>query len=443
VGDTRRGMLVVDSVLALLRRLLPVAVPGGALALPERSPPIEDEGSLILALQSITTDEDGTPMDVREQSFALGKLADQPIERWHAYIEGTLRAAPAIVESLGGVEAILPHEVFAYSRVLADASLASADDFTAVLGDRERLCVWNQAVQDEAWRELLEPCGLADRVAEVRALLRPSLRLRLDEEDEDDESSVGQTRFGGDPDLPRSLVWPEVEGEPLVFVAQLDLAELARWPEARELPSQGLLSCFYAPIPPEGQVLEHPVAILHFVALDQLARRRVPEGTERLRPHAIEIEAEQLLPSIESAFAFEALLPEARVRAFYASLAKGQAGASPIDYQALAELVSLQNDCDPERPMHRLFGHPASIQGDPYLDVEMSQRGWDGWREGSDEAMALRKRALGWRLLLQIDAYQDDQLLLNQDGGFFYFWIPADALAAQDWSRARGCLQCH
>lgn len=438
------------SLLESVRHCMPTPLLDGRLILAERPSPlwIDDEGCLVLALCTVALDDEGRVCGVREQEVAIGRLDAHPLTRLQAYLEGTLRAAPTIVEALGGVESILPHELFAYSHVLADASVESADDFAAVLGDSERLAVWNEALRDETWRELLEPCGLGDRVAEVRALLRPSLRLRLDEEyeddsDEDEEPPIGLTRFGGDPDLPRSLAWPEVEGEPLVFVAQLDLAELSRHPEASELPSQGLLSCFYAPIPPEGQVLEHPVAVLHFVALDELARRCVPEGVERLRPHAIEIEAEQLLPSLESAFAFEALLPAARVRAFYSSLAKGQAEASPIDYQALAELVNLHSDCDFERPMHRLLGHPASIQGDPYLDVEMSQRGWDDWREGSDEAMALRKRALGWRLLLQVDAYQDDQLLLNQDGGFFYFWMPADALAVHDWSRARGCLQCH
>ncbi|MCY1006916.1 DUF1963 domain-containing protein [Nannocystis pusilla] len=114
---------------------------------------------------------------------------------------------------------------------------------------------------------------------------------------------------------------------------------------------------------------------------------------------------------------------------------------NPLEY-FIAESGELD---DHERPYHRLLGHPASIQGDPYLDVEIDTRpqGWDGWDDGSPEALAIRRRALRWRLLLQIDATERDELLLNQDGGFFYFWIPADALAVHDWSQARGALQCH
>jgi hypothetical protein len=447
-----------------LRSLLPVAVPGGEVSLADTSAPLRvDAGRLILALRTVTRDDD-VVVDLREQEIALGRFDAWPPARWQAYLEGTLRAAPAIVASYGGLDALLPCDIFAYTQVLDDATLASADDFAAALGDPQQLAAWNQQLDDDAWRERLEPCGLADRLAEVKALLRPALRLRLDaledgddaededEQDQDDEGDaedagdeleLGGTRLGGDPDLPPELPWPSVAGEPMVFVAQLDLRELSSFHAAAELPRDGLLSFFYAPFPPEGQVLEHPVAVLHLREPSALSRRLAPDPRARLRPHAITFEPEALLPALESSFCFEVLRPAAEVKAFYESLARGHAERPPIDHAALAELVSERSLCDFERPVHRLLGHPASIQGDPYLDVEMSRRGWDGWREGTDEALALRERALGWRLLLQVDAYQDDELLLEQDGGFFYFWIPADALAAHDFGRAQGCLQCH
>nr|WP_276603444.1 DUF1963 domain-containing protein [Nannocystis pusilla] len=103
-----------------------------------------------------------------------------------------------------------------------------------------------------------------------------------DDDDEDAEATYkpGQTRLGGAPDLPRDLPWPEVDGVLLTFVAQFDLAGLAGHPAARELPAHGLLSFFYAPIPPDG-VRGHPVRVLHFTDLDALARRPVPPGSSR------------------------------------------------------------------------------------------------------------------------------------------------------------------
>lgn len=444
----------VDVLADLLRHRLPVAVPGGEVSLTNADAPlwVDGEGWLFVALRMVTIEE-GTIVDLREQETALGRFADHSSARWLSYLEGTLRAAAAIVASRGGLDGLLPCDLFAYFQVLDDPSLHDADTFAAKLGDVEQLDRWNAALEVAEWNELLGPCGLTDRLAEVKALLRPSLRLRLIADEEPDEldeteapndlDELGCTRFGGDPDLPPTQPWPTVAGMPLTFVAQLDLAELANYPEARELPSEGLLSYFYAPIPPENEGLTYPVAILHLRELDTLERRPTPEGCERLRTHAIELEGERQFPALESAFHFEVLRPEAEVRAFYESLARGRAEAPPIDHSALDQLITLRSECDFDRPTHRLLGHPSAIQGDPYLDVQMSRSGWDGWREGTDDALSHRRLALGWRLLLQIDAYQDDELLLNQDGGFFYFWIPADALAVHDWSRARGCLQCH
>ena len=55
----------------------------------------------------------------------------------------------------------------------------------------------------------------------------------------------GLTRLGGTPDAPVGFEWPVVSGVALRFVAQLDLAELARLeaPDT-QLPTRGLLSFF-------------------------------------------------------------------------------------------------------------------------------------------------------------------------------------------------------
>nr|WP_276604885.1 DUF1963 domain-containing protein [Nannocystis sp. RBIL2] len=301
-------------------------------------------------------------------------------------------------------------------------------------------------------------------------MARPSIRLHLsrseeldEDEDEDDDADVdeddgdeddgddaevtddpGQTRLGGAPDLPPDLPWPEVDGVKLTFVAQFDLAELAGRAAARELPAHGLLSFFYAPIPPDG-VRGHPVRVLHFTDLDALACRPVPPGVERLSAYDIDVADERLYPCVDSYFFYESLLPEARVLEVHRQRQQGK-GGELIPFNPLECFIADSGELDDyERPYHRLLGHPASIQGDPYLDVEIDTRpqGWDGWDDGSPEALAIRRRSLRWRLLLQIDAQQDGELLLNQDGGFFYFWIPADALAVHDWSQARGALQCH
>src|SRR5262249_22673429 len=56
--------------------------------------------------------------------------------------------------------------------------------------------------------------------------------------------AVGRSKIGGDPDLPAETAWPAFEGQPMVFLAQLDLAELAACLPS-PLPSSGLLSFFF------------------------------------------------------------------------------------------------------------------------------------------------------------------------------------------------------
>src|SRR5205807_1135058 len=56
-------------------------------------------------------------------------------------------------------------------------------------------------------------------------------------------NKVGASRIGGDPDLPKGTPWPMHAGKPLSFVAQFDLAEVARAGKVG-LPKKGLLSFF-------------------------------------------------------------------------------------------------------------------------------------------------------------------------------------------------------
>lgn len=458
----------VEDLSNLMRRLLPVR--SGRCEIwtappPERALWVDDDGYVFVNVRLTTFDsvEDTSPQNVKEQEVCLGEYSEYPAERWRAYLEGHLRALPAIVTTLGEqVEMALPGDLFVYSSTLDDETLQDADGFAQLLSDPERLRVMNETRALEEWRDMLEPCGLGDYVNEVRAMGRRALRMVLEKvehddfEDEDDfedveeevdeiERPVGTSRVGGDPDVPPEFEWPMAEDVPLTFVAQINLEEVAGSKHLSELPLGGLLSFFYAPIPP-GDSYSHPVRVVHFANTDKLARRASPEGVERISEYDADFAEEKLFPSIESHFFYESVLPEEPVRAFNETLRDGKAGPEPVPFEGLTNFLSSYNDIhDDERPTHRLLGHPDSIQGDPYLDMEIDTREqrWDDWKEGTPEAYQIRKNALRWRLLLQIDAQQDGELLLNQDGGFFYFFIPADALAKHDWSQVRGILQCH
>jgi uncharacterized protein YwqG len=70
--------------------------------------------------------------------------------------------------------------------------------------------------------------------------------------DDDDYSAIGNTRFGGQPDLPTSISWPCLKGGSGIgpetrfcnFLAQINFAELPPLPSGSILPSSGLLYLF-------------------------------------------------------------------------------------------------------------------------------------------------------------------------------------------------------
>jgi len=117
---------------------------------------------------------------------------------------------------------------------------------------------------------VLDQAGHAQHRAAVEALIQPAYRLRAtaragrpglfrqspDGPDLDPaklaalqaalaELPLGASRFGGVPDLPPGAAWPERDGVPMEFIAQLRLADAAAPRPDDRLPAEGSLLFFY------------------------------------------------------------------------------------------------------------------------------------------------------------------------------------------------------
>jgi hypothetical protein len=91
--------------------------------------------------------------------------------------------------------------------------------------------------------QLIDNSGL-ERVAEhLKRFLKPTICM-----DSNPASThllpLGTSKLGGFPDLPPTLVWPTWEEIPMVFLAQINLQDVAPYDKEQLLPSHGFLYFF-------------------------------------------------------------------------------------------------------------------------------------------------------------------------------------------------------
>ena len=272
----------------------------------------------------------------------------------------------------------------------------------------------------------LGAAGLGRHAEKLERLARPGIRLRRLSVP-DAAPGVGQTRLGGNPDLPVSTEWPQYQGVPQSFIAQLNLADTHQYDQDGKLPNQGILSFFYDsaqrvwgfdPSDKEGW------KVLYTEASVNLAPRPFPDA----------LPAEGRFPPVM-------LRPDGEITYARAELSELEAvGLDADEGSAYDELVE-----EEEGSVHRLLGHPSPIQGDMQMECQLVSHGlYLGDASGYHEPLAaqLRSGAVDWRLLLQIDSDEDAHMMWG-DAGRIYYWMHKDAMHERRWDEARLILQCY
>src|SRR5512143_4340192 len=71
---------------------------------------------------------------------------------------------------------------------------------------------------------LIERAGLGAKREPLLRLALPAVRIFTEPST---HCPLGDSRVGGAPDVPNDFQWPEFRGQPLAFIAQLNLAQFA------------------------------------------------------------------------------------------------------------------------------------------------------------------------------------------------------------------------
>lgn len=232
--------------------------------------------------------------------------------------------------------------------------------------------------------------AIASRVALMAdgSVCRWGGELPNDDAGADAHIEVGASKLGGSPDLPADTPWPTDAERPMVFVGQINFAEVAGLVEDRGLlPPAGVLSLFVVSddIGPSNRFHVHfteaPVALSRAKPPAELA-----DG-ERFEPVALRPEHELSLPPPQSAVL-------------------GGLGLSASETAAYESIVESDDE-----PTHRVLGYPSLPDQAHYRD--------------SDDRC----------LLLQVDS-DDTTGMIWGDLGRLFLWIDRDDLTARRFDRA-------
>lgn len=260
----------------------------------------------------------------------------------------------------------------------------------------------------------MRQAGLAQLVPALDQLILSSIRLSTNPSYET-AIQPGQSKLGGLPDLPPGTAWPALKDEPMEFIAQIQLADAHPLDTAGVLPAQGLLSFFYDSSQQTYGSDPNDRAGLRVFYFTQ-----PPSALQRTEaPASLPAQGRARVCSV--GMRDELTLPQ-RPNLEIADLQWTADDQQRYD-NALQQLTSAET-----HPIHRLLGHPDTIQDDMRLQCQLAANGVADPGAAPERVRQLTPGANEWILLLQVDS--DPGIGMRwADAGMLYFWIRRDDLA--------------
>jgi uncharacterized protein YwqG len=268
--------------------------------------------------------------------------------------------------------------------------------------------------------------GLQRVIPDVQKLIQESIRLRAYPANEK-ELLVGSSKLGGKPDLPASISWPVWKDNPMSFIAQIRLEDIAIYPPASRMPKNGMLSFFYDSL--QETYGDNPDDRggwqVFFMGGD--SRNWQPAPFPPSLPDAARFSACSLT------FTPELTLPTSP------SQILGKIDWSSDEIKRYEDfLANFPTPVDHTTVHHRMFGHPNQLQDDMQLQSALFANGIPDIDDPRAAAQAAQKAH--WNLLLQVDS-DDNAKMKWATAGMIYYWIEDLALQQGQYDRTWLVLQ--
>jgi uncharacterized protein YwqG len=283
---------------------------------------------------------------------------------------------------------------------------------------------------------LIDKYKLNHRRNEIYQFISSSILITCEPVDEE-SIALGASKIGGLPDLSPLIAWPEYEGRPLSFIAQIRLEDVSPYDLEHRLPIAGILYFFYDDLEqPWGYDPSHREGWRVFYR---------PDSTFALTRTALPIHSKtKMFKPCIAAFSWDATLASSTLPASDMPDLWRNWGFSEDEYERYKDMI-FEEFAQPG-VIHRLLGYPDTIQ-----DANMQancQLAWHGiqYEAGIEDKQhpqiqQLCKHTSDWQLLLQVDT--DDQTgMVWGAGGRIFYWIRKQDLQQHDFSNVWLVLEC-
>jgi len=256
--------------------------------------------------------------------------------------------------------------------------------------------------------------GISHLLKDFDALAKPSIRIYPTPVDET-SLPIGTSKVGGLPDLPPDLVWPEFKGLPQSFIAQFRLAEVRPYDIEGALPGTGMLWFFYDA--KQEAYGDDP----HDCGAWQVLFREGDLTDLQRTPAPARLPDESRFKACSVRFTTEITLSQVP------QMDIADYDWSDEELERYEDLIADLTPPDQRAFRHRLLGHPDLIQDDMRMQCQLVSHGIID--ENDLAAQELKKGAMDWRLLFQVDT--DERIGMRWSStGMLYYWITSTNLQA-------------
>ncbi len=260
---------------------------------------------------------------------------------------------------------------------------------------------------------LIDQHGLSKHQDAILASVRPAISLSLGEAE---PGQNGQSRIGGVPDLPLSILWPKdpLMNRYLCFILQINLAQLPTFP-ANPFPQQGMLYLF------ADENENYAEQLVFYDGSEPLQPAYLPEDAqfitnwyENLVTHRLKLD---LLPDI----------PRWATNDFY-ELCDRLKLDNELKLNDLGRTLS-------QNSIGKLLGHVSGIGHDPREDAYLVKEVNPKWLYNYEQRRTLdMTRAQSWHNLLEVESSTSVDLMFG-DAGYLQILIHREDLKQHDFSK--------